>query len=1185
MNEYQFHLCLQAEAKDIPLQLSVHGEKFDVKTHTPETLKMAASANCAVALLSEKQRSLLTHYVNVPAGILSQNNLSRITVTEHTGNGRRLPILYHMSLYLPAAIRANARKSRQAALAEETKKEAAFDARFGWFGVTERNGLTAGQLERANQDINYILSPLDEACTLVFHHPSLMNNKVYTAAIVIDECILPSPDIYPVQYNEMMILAASIQNQGPDQWTTRQVSKDFQGNPMRYAFQVGIHEPGDEVEFYKLSEETEAVMRNPMMGALKLSSDKSGLQNQCWSLDPGTSAALGDDHAVSMPGNAAARWVWKTENARHGVSCEEKVFPYENQLNIPLYNSKIRTLGIYAQFLDSSGQIIESENYNKTNFEDRYTCYVGLLPPKNVIMGIPVSCARTKLVFNYIPKNAVKVRLIYGTLGTGDVSEYDKTSTLGICLTSVFQFGIPSFFLLAGDAITDGKFLNGLMLAGVEATLSTVLGSISPDGFELMDATAILCLFGDSIGALLVQSGMEWLFLKIIGYVTVQEVMENIPFVGWIYRALQLACGAATLIETIVDVTCNPASFVMELAREMDVNISISPDPEHGTKSESVWPLTADHYEASLLYKGMENIIMKGGIPEHGKPVAITFSSVPIGGTCQLAFKVYSKTDWLCGIYESDQISAEPGPGGELIITGSIKEKLVPLTTDTRYLHKYALSYQKEQGYQWIGKEAPTANFSDLDGGGYGDHLCRLCGITANEVYQQIGYVFSASGSGVEGGVRYFAKSVTKLPLETLEAHEGEVSFATPPMLALDKLGDGCDNYLLDERNGEKQLRKIDLDQPGFGLNQPDLKSYGKVTLENVDKMISYPDGKVIAVDWKNNAIEVIDISKEPRKDAEASEGFKGGGEGKRQGLLSGAQAISAAQDGRIFILESQNKRIQAFDSFVKPVMCFEGADFGICSMPGYAEELNAKRVPDTFWKYLREKGQYKLCMLSAKEEWLLNLDKGYLDEGLCNALAEEHGVYFYPGNNTAAKAKEAGSYQVTDESTGETYYFRKKGKLLSIWKMASDTEVKIEEKDAVWKITDTRNAVSYLIYAIKGKEQARISACVSYFPLKQTEKNIKWLDIAVEEKGYICVLYCYEDGRKAEDFYVDVYDPSGKWLFTTPDEKGGSHVCAHNIEIDRWRTLFTLNFEAIRGPKNRTEPSLSMWAPTEPQI
>lgn len=58
----------------------------------------------------------MTHYVNVPAGLLSQNNLSRITVTEHAGNGRRLPILYHMSLYLPAAIRANARKSRQDAL-------------------------------------------------------------------------------------------------------------------------------------------------------------------------------------------------------------------------------------------------------------------------------------------------------------------------------------------------------------------------------------------------------------------------------------------------------------------------------------------------------------------------------------------------------------------------------------------------------------------------------------------------------------------------------------------------------------------------------------------------------------------------------------------------------------------------------------------------------------------------------------------------------------------------------------------------------------------------------------------------------------------------------------------------------------------------------------------------------------
>lgn len=1182
MKDYLFHFCLQTAAKDVPLQLSVNGEKMDLRAHTSETLEMAGLTNGAVALLDETQRRLLTHYVNVPENRLSQRTLSRLTVTESSEDGRRLPILHHMSFYLPTAIRANVRKSKQLC----TGRMPDLNSRFGWFGISDMKGLAAVNVEKANQDIDYVLSPLDEACTLVFHHPALMNNKAYTAAVVMDECILPSPDIYPMQYNVMIALANSIKKQGPDKWATRQISKDFQGNPMCYGYQIGSHEPGDEVEFYKFSKETEDAMGSPMMGALKLSTDNRTLQNQCWSIDMGTSAALTDDSAVSSLKNNQAKWVWKTERSRHGVRCEESNIPYNKEVEIPLYNSKIRTLGVYAQFIDSAGKIIESEQYDEIKFEDKNNRYVGLLPPMNVVMGIPIYSTKTNILIDKIPPNAVKIKLVYGTLGTGKSYEYGKTSIIGICMTSVFQIGIPSFFLLSGNAITDGVFLNELMVAGLQATLSTVLGSICPDGLELMEVGAIMSLFADSIGALLVQKGMEMVLLKLTGYVTAEKLMENIPFVGWTLRALQLACGAATLTETIVDVASNPASFTMELAREMDVRIRILPDPEHGVKGgESVWPLTADHYEAFLIYKGMENTIIKGEkIPEHGRAVEKVFCSVPIGGTCQLAFNIYSETDWLCGIYESGQIIAEPGEGGELLITGNIKEMLVPLTKDTRYVHKYALSYQEKLGYQWIEKSAPTANFADLDGGGYGDHLCRLCGINANETYQQTGYVFSASGCGiVESGVRYFAKSVTKLSLETLDAHESEISFASPPMLAFDKLGDGSENYLLDGRSGVKQLRKIELEHPGFGLLQTDLQSYGKVTLENVDKMISYPDGKVIAVDWRNNTVEVVDVSKEPRKDAQAVVGYKGGGEGRRQGLLNGAQAISVARDGRILILESQNRRIQAFDSFIKPVMCFEGTDLGICIMPGFKEKLEEGEVPDAFWMYLWEKGQYKLCTLPATKGWLENLGEGYLDNELCAILSEEYGIYLYPGRNTVAKAKEAESYQVTDDSTNESYYFRAKGNRLSIWRIAADIEVKIMKKDEVWRITDFHNAVSYFVYAMEGADQAKISECLSYFPLKQEKNNMKWLDIAVEEKGYIYVLYCHGDGRQTEDFYVDVYEPTGKWLFTTPDEKGGSHVCANNIEVDKWRTLFTLNFEAIRGPQNRTEPSLGMWTPTTP--
>jgi hypothetical protein len=81
---------------------------------------------------------------------------------------------------------------------------------------------------------------------------------------------------------------------------------------------------------------------------------------------------------------------------------------------------------------------------------------------------------------------------------------------------------------------------------------------------------------------------------------------------------------------------------------------------------------------------------------------------------------------------------------------------------------------------------------------------------------------------------------------------------------------------------------------------------------------------------------------------------------------------------------------------------------------------------------------------------------------------------------------------------------------------------------------------------------------------------------MTVEATGYIYVLSYQNSGRTADDYRIDIYDPNGAWLSRT------TGVAAARCALDKWRNLFTLNYEALRG-RLGLEPSLSEWIPSTP--
>ena len=84
-------------------------------------------------------------------------------------------------------------------------------------------------------------------------------------------------------------------------------------------------------------------------------------------------------------------------------------------------------------------------------------------------------------------------------------------------------------------------------------------------------------------------------------------------------------------------------------------------------------------------------------------------------------------------------------------------------------------------------------------------------------------------------------------------------------------------------------------------------------------------------------------------------------------------------------------------------------------------------------------------------------------------------------------------------------------------------------------------------------------------------------LDLAIEGRGYIYVLYLQNGGATAAQYFLAIYQPDGKFLVQTPA------VAAGCISVDLMRALFALNYETIVDQNNRVQPSISKWLPSPP--
>lgn len=1207
----KFHIDLSHVADAAGLKLAIGTQTFDLQRHTTRTQAQARSVHSALMALPEAAIQRFTHFVDIHHTTFPSNEIRWLRVIRPNPDPSiYLPEILLQSLYCPDI---HVRNYHDKKLRKNPRYR---PAKLAFYGLPEQpRERDAGAAFIAASEL---VTGLDTAAGLVFHHPELGNVQPFYANQIINEHIAPDPSEDPDQYNAIVALANVITDPNNQPWSPVVACKDQYGNKLQAGYQVGKIKPGDQLYTYGLTDTTTQTAMAPVAGAKRSAYDDTTLQNQTWSVRPGRSALKSQqdiraDGARATPkaraGGGQFDWTVNELTPNHGLSADASSIKIgqDDTFSINVSNSYLRTLYAYYQLLDENGQ----PTSKKTALQS--------VSAVNTIMGIPMPTDPATLSFNLA--KAPSVQLLFGGFGTSDWD--GDVSPRGALLTGLWQYGVPIVFIIAGKALTSTALFNKIvndkdLLAAALAIAFSIAGGGIPTAAALLNTKSVLFTCADALVGIIAAKGLEKLGAWLIEQVGEGELSNAFGPIGWAIKLIAAGVDFEEMAVTTGEILSSPATIKVKVTRTINVTLTLHPDPAHGEAGHpetAVWPALAQVYLATLQYKdGTTRQLTGAMLPTTNKePIALDFQAVPAGGQIRVFAGVYSQSGWLAGSWQSDWMPAVANQGDTLALGDqNIKENLVPLSPDTQYVFKESIVYSNGD-YVWQAtNQPPTATVTSLNPGPNGT-LAELVGITINNSAFQVGYAWRASGQNIPpDDPRSPASNQQLFALQNLSVLSdpgnrlkfSQIGFTLQPSIAYSpsvnvKAIDQT-NFILDPRGGTSNLRQVTLNggSGDFGLTSSGLQSWGSFPLTDLDAIAVHPSSQtVVAVSWKEHKMMLLSL---PSPDAQAPVAAMVSGEGVRQGLMKGPKALAIAPDGRILVLESLNQRIQAFDTKGNPVPSFiQQPKLFSLKLSDVAADLDAGTMPAALQQALQANAITFLFALASA--LAAQLDSGTLqpqNDPVIAAFAAGGVVLTYDPNQmndhqvscfiTVVQAGQ--SWTITDPGKGLAYQISNQGSSLFVYEIVTKVATHTIQAGLSWTLTDTYTANTWMIRPTFGDpSQVDVLTYVSYAPLynPQGRNDITYLDMATESQGNIYVLSYVADGGTPADYFLDVYGPDGGFLFRTPNPKQTGtpqNVAAAKIAVDVWRDMYALNYAPLAKPAGaRPEPSISHWMPTPP--
>jgi hypothetical protein len=773
-------------------------------------------------------------------------------------------------------------------------------------------------------------NPFDQATALVFNHPEMLSGEPDSASHIQKNIISANPLTFD--------LAGAISNQGSASedggWATQEVYLDDNGQPY-------LNSQGQKQYFPRWSDETMQAAGPAMGDCLKDAKDDTTLGVNVTGLDPtadNSQQTQGKIWAVrngittvnaAVAAELGTGYDYSFDNHSSENGYHVKIVSVDDQRNVTIEveNKYLRYLGLYIRYVDAGDNPIAVDdlptdtldhypNWGESYYSD-YDLLAEMIRPELVVLGIPIKSDKQQFVIN-VPLEAAKVLVLAGGLGHshGVTAFPDIVHKPGTGATAIMNLALPAVFLALSAASGYVTFMKSPAAGNVLRTILTLI-------FDIVFATIMVAEYSDPHALVGVAKDTGLLLIKspslakdIDTFLSEGEAEDQVPVVGTILQAVAALGLVASLAQTIAEVARSPKVYEYSLTFTHDIGVTIYHDPD-----DFEFPATATHYELKAFFdKGTPwtsgRIEMPG--TSWSDPLQHTFSKVPYGGKVQIAVGFYSDTEWLAGKGKTEVV-ANDDSAASLEIT--IEEQLVPLTTNTRYHHKEKTVLDQDGNLLWQAGAAPTATNTDLSCLNQNGDLCQLACITVSERFAAAGYSWKAFStdvvscdSGGHGQLYQFANmSIAQTPED---GHKRSGCGSSELVRVVYDLKDSPDsNFYLDTSGGNRLVRQIRLalDQlPSF--DGPDSnKAWGAFSNPS-DALLLHPQRKLISISSAFDKIEVLDLPDAAVPDSEAPLARVHSATGTREGLIHGPICAAVAADGTILVLESENRRIQAFD-------------------------------------------------------------------------------------------------------------------------------------------------------------------------------------------------------------------------------------------------------------------------------
>lgn len=935
------HFTLDHLSDDAEHILNVGGRKYILSRHTEDTLTTAQAEN---PLLAQLPSGAPTHYATDVALNTRKPHLMSLT-THHPERG---PGLVYTAMHLPFAELAQARAGL----------------------LANPHPMLARSTPMAAQDVctmhdeiaDDFVTGFKAAQSILWHHPDIATTDAEAAArisVLMENCA------------DVLNLAMSICRQGPayqhddryeDGWCVLVPLYEFNPDDPDDKSTPKLDSNGEQMFDYVFSDITNQDMKPAIKSMLELIKNDPVLKGLHYRVrytgdSPEDPQDMVEARGRSLSAGGAAVSCSFTGYHHNVAFTGVEFYPSDQSIQLSVWNENFIWYGVYAEYLDADGEPLNWKDLGldsnlgpELNWVETDTChYQDIVAAPPTVFGVPIIPFPTLFKIK-LPEGASGIRVSLRGPGAHGSVDHWQTLSMGLALTALIQFGVPTYFLCTAKGIDETQSLSALFSSkAVRLQVANVLFRnvtlfSNPDSMKGMAVAGsfagLLESVLDTIITLLISKEMPALTKWIVEKFSTEEAEFSAPFAGWIARIICNCGTVGDIIAMFAEIGTNPMVIENKIMVTSSVEFTINYDPD-----DYQFPEEATSYDIIIQFEHGDALTTNFPLTQDDRSqhtLSATVDHVPVTGkTEKFEVRFLSPKGWEAALGKGSFLNKSTSSFEPIVAPAvTIEEYPMPVDGSTIYEQHRKLAYSTtHDNYYW---DENNPALPEIEVHGQCLDYCGPDNITVWVPGGMLGYSWKADMDddpghtdchGTGGGQLHYFKNVN---LREADANTGlffsGCGFQAPAPLAYETLshdltGGGLNFYLdpvstsLD--SPDYHLRRLTLDNSGHVAASS--HSWGRFRIQ-LDRLAVIPTGYVAGISTNSAKLAILKLPEHAVADADLmNNAVIVSGQGQESdAALHTPVALTISSHGAILVLENDTGRIKAFDVDGKPWKYFK---------------------------------------------------------------------------------------------------------------------------------------------------------------------------------------------------------------------------------------------------------------------